>query len=257
MTGDHLYDDALSASLDGEAAPAESAHVESCAECRARADELRAAANAIGAPLPAVDGAARDEAIRVALLSLPTHLESRRTRWQPPTWAWGAAAAVLIVAVLVPVLGRNDKDATNTAASGRQEKTQRSAADSSAGASTLSAPASPIDAGDLGSVDGSQLQAAVATALGGPAAATAAPSNPYAYDQAPTTMAAASPPPPCIDELRTAQPDLGALRLVARAKLDGRPVHVLVFEVPGEHPQLRLVVAALDGCALIRSEALP
>ncbi|MCU1373328.1 MAG: hypothetical protein JWO68_614 [Actinomycetia bacterium] len=255
MTGDHLDDDALSASLDGEATPAESAHVESCAECRARADELRAAANAIGTPLPAVDGTARDEAIRAALLSLPTRLESRRARWQPPTWAWGAAAAVLVVAVLVPVLGRGGSDgSTNTAASGRQEKTQRSTADSSAGASTLSAPAGPVDAGDLGSVDDGQLRNEVTAALQVPAAATAGPN---AYDQAaPTTVVPAGPPPPCVDQLRAAQPNLGALRLVARATLDGRRARVLVFDGPGEAPSLWLYAVADTGCAVFQQETL-
>jgi hypothetical protein len=63
--------------------------------------------------------------------------------------------------------------------------------------------------------------------------------------------------PPCLDELRQARPDLGALRLVAAATVDGRPVHVLAFEVPGEQLSIHAFEVAVSGCTIVRTESFP
>jgi hypothetical protein len=206
---------------------------------------LRSAANAIGSPVSAVEDARREAAIRAALTAAPTSLESRRHRRQPPTWAWGAAAAVVLVAVLIPLLGRDNR---NTPSSTASRRAPEATADSSAGVSTFAAPA-PVDAGDLGVIADGTLRDRVAAALSG-AAGTGS-----AKMAAPTSSTAAAEP--CVDELRQARAELGALRLVARATIEGRPVRVLAFEVTGEEPTIGVFALADAGCDIVRSETFP
>ena len=250
MTPEHLDDDALSATLDGEATPDEHAHVEACAACRARVDELRAAANAIGTPLAAVEVARRDEAIAAALLALPTPLAARRRR-QPPGWVLGAAAAVVALGILVPLVNRSSgssrDDSTTSAAadSGARSKAFQApeAQDSSgaAGASPLFATDSAADLGPIISDD--ELRDRVLQAL-----RTPAPAVPTS-----TTAATASTvADPCIAELTGKDATLGALRLDARATIDGTPGRVLVFDAGGDPPTVH-AFAVTDACDVLRS----
>jgi anti-sigma factor RsiW len=252
MTPQHLDDDALSATLDGEATPDEQAHVDACPACRARAAELRAAANLIGAPLAVVDPGARDAAIAAALVAAPTPLAGRR-RARPPGWLVGAAAAVVALGILVPLVNRTSRsnDGADTAASGSalSKSTESRAAQDSAASGAASPMLAPAPAGaDLGAIAGDdELRDRVLDALRAPA--PAAPTS--------TTAAAASgDADPCTTAVTGRDPALGALRLDARATLDGTPVRVLVFELRAEPSDLR-ALAVTDACDVRRSVTFP
>jgi hypothetical protein len=251
MTSEHLDDDALSATLDGEATPDEHAHVEGCAECRARVQELRRAANAIGTPLAAVDPARRDAAIAAALLAQPTLLASRRR--QPPGWLLGAAAAVIALGILVPLVNRatgsGDSGADQASSSARSLSKATESQDSAAtGAAPLFAAAPP----DLGVIASeADLRERVLEALQPPATDVAAPSS--------TTSAASgasNAADPCEGRLTADDATLGALRLDARATIDGTPGRVLVFEVRDDPATLH-ALGLTDGCDVLRSATFP
>lgn len=109
MTDDRLPDDELvSAYLDGEVGDDERRRVESDPVLRARARELRAAAEAVASPVTTLDEVTARRLVDAALAAAageppvgaaPT--ASRRRR--PLAWA-GAAAAVVVGLVLVSVL---------------------------------------------------------------------------------------------------------------------------------------------------------
>ncbi|MCU1485388.1 MAG: hypothetical protein JWN67_2134 [Actinomycetia bacterium] len=253
MTPEHLDDNALSATLDGEATPDEHAHVDACTTCRARVDELRAAANAIGTPLTAVDPVRRDQAIAAALLALPTPLASRRRR-QPPGWVLGAAAAVLALGILVPLVNRSsgssdDRSATAAADGNARSKALESpeAQDSSgaAGATQLFATDS-VDLGPITSDD--ELRDRVLDAL-----RTPAPGTPTSTTAPATASTVADP---CVATLTGKDATLGALRLDARATVDGNPSRVLVFDAGGDPPTVR-AFAVTDACDVLRSTTIP
>jgi hypothetical protein len=254
MTPEHLDDDALSATLDGEATPEEHAHVEACATCRARVDELRAAANAIGTPLAAVEVARREEAIAAALLALPTPLASGRRR-QPPGWVLGAAAAVVALGILVPLVNRsNGSSADRSSSSAAADSNARSKALESPEAqdSSGAAGAAPLFASapaDLGPINGEgELRDRVLEALRSPA--------PDAPTSTTSAAAGSSVADPCLAELTREDPTLGAVRLDARAVVDGTPGRVLVFDAGGDPPTVR-AFAVTDACEVLRSATFP
>ncbi len=250
MTGDHLDDDALSATLDGEATPAEAAHAGECPTCRARLDVFRAAANAVGTAVGPVDAARREDAIAAALAAVPASTESRRGG--PPAWLYAVAAAVVALAALVPLLTRGD-DGADTAS----RATSKAAAPESTGqadASTLAAPPVAVDAGDLGTVGASDaLRELVVPALVRTPAPDAAAPTPGPPSAAAGSSAAAIP---CLAEVRSSEP-VGALRLSGRATVDGVASEVLVFDLPGEPGRLRALAVAPADCHVVRSETFP
>jgi hypothetical protein len=153
MTMPHLDDESLSAVYDGEATPAEQAHLTSCPHCQAALGSLAAVARAVGAPVtprpPEAIGAAIARALSdspvagtagvagvagvagAASSSLtPTPAPRRATdpprsdpiprhrgpNRQPPAWILGVAgiaAAVALVAV-VAIVGRSHSTTTAT-----------------------------------------------------------------------------------------------------------------------------------------------
>jgi hypothetical protein len=248
MTPQHLDDDALSATLDGEATPDEQAHVDSCPACRARADELRAAANLIGAPLAVVDPRARVAAIAAALVAVPTPL-ARRRRARPPGWLVGAAAAVVALGILVPLVNRTSRsdDGTNSAAGGSalSKSTESQAAQDSAAAGAVSPMLAPAVT-DLGALEGDDdVRDRVLAALRDrPPAPTT------------TTASASREGDPCLATVTGQDPDLGPLRLDARATVDGAAARVLVFELRADPSTLRALVVT-DACAVSRSVRVP
>jgi hypothetical protein len=148
MTMPHLDEESLSAAFDGEATPAERAHLASCADCQAALGSLAEVARAVGAaitPRPAeaiaaaIAQALRDSPLTAAtaprtpisITASPTVAASQRGtpaprfdaiappgqhHRQPSGWILGVAgiaAAVALVAVL-GLLGRSRSATTTT-----------------------------------------------------------------------------------------------------------------------------------------------
>ena len=103
MDTSHLDDDALSASLDGTLEDgAGRSHLDGCAVCSARRDQLEAARTALAsASVEPVDELTRRRLVAAALDA--AGLVSRRPAWyQRPALAGGVAAAILALLVAVP-----------------------------------------------------------------------------------------------------------------------------------------------------------
>jgi hypothetical protein len=106
----HPDDELVSAVLDEMATPEERAHVERCATCAARLEELRTVSLAVGEAPRSVTPGQRDGAIAAAVAAVQltasaTVTPLRPVRRRPPAWLLGAAAAVVLVALAVPLLG--------------------------------------------------------------------------------------------------------------------------------------------------------
>jgi hypothetical protein len=116
---DHPSEEDLSALLDGERGA--SAHVEACAACQTRVDQLRAAAVAVGAPVALPDRATRDAAIAraVAAATLPARARSRE-RWivraRRPLLAGGAALTAVAAAAAFFVFAGSNKEGSKQVA---------------------------------------------------------------------------------------------------------------------------------------------
>lgn len=264
MSTDHLDDDALSATLDDQATPDEAAHVETCANCRARVEVLREAAQRIGSPLPdsAIDPVRREALIAAALAAAddaPVSLAAHRQRRNIPAWLVGAAALVLLAILVVPgLVGGTGGDGTEETAAGGGTGVPEAAndplTDSAAGedAATMRATIAPVDAGDLGAVDDDALVAGVRDALAGPATESAAPA-------ADSSAALSTMTPACEEELRTADPSLETLRVTGTATVEGTDARVLAFERAAEDRRELVVyaVSAADCVTVLARTALP
>jgi hypothetical protein len=254
MTSEHLDDDALSASLDGEATPGELAHLDGCDTCRARVDELRTAANLVGSPVPPVDVDAREAAIAAALVAQPTPIHAS-PRYRPPAWLLAAAAVIAVVALVGVFASTGTKSsqvASRDASSAADQSTASKLAPSAESGSTFSARegAGP----DLGTFTaGEALRDRVLAAL--PGDATTSTTTASADSNAAGSATAAGP---CVAELTAQDTTLGAVVLDARATVDGTEARIVVFRVPdGSTPTLRAYAAAVDDCRVLRSEAFP
>jgi negative regulator of sigma E activity len=100
MTPFHLDDEALSAAVDGETTSEEQAHLDGCASCQERFDQLRSVALAVGTPVPGRPGAAAEAAILAALGTTPEHEQ-------------GGAAAESSVTARGPALVPSSRDAVS------------------------------------------------------------------------------------------------------------------------------------------------
>lgn len=260
MTNDHLDDEAISAHLDGEATPEEAAHVDGCETCTARLAELRAASEAIGSPVDLVF-ADRDAAVAAALSAAPASnvvpLAGRR-RQAPPQWL-AVAAALLVVVALVPLLGSlgggGDDDSAETAATGEAaDDTMAFDADASGGSE---AAMGPVDGGNVGEVDVAGVRQLVEEAVAPPSAALRSDEaqEEESGEGAGGAIESAAPatdavPAPCEDASRADFPEMGALRYRALGTYEGEEVSVLAFELPTEVQRIRVVVRAVDDCAI-------
>lgn len=223
MTDDHhLDDEALSAVLDGEAAPEEAAHAEVCATCGVRLSDLRDASLLVGAPVPPPDPARREATIAAALDAEPaaTSTVTSLRRRLPPAWL-AAAAAVIVAVAAVALLPRGEDDSKQTAASsgaGATTTASESATPDASANSFDATVASPADGGDLGDVASVDLEQSVRDALDRPqvAADLAAPSGGAAAGRT--------------EAITCDDPELGALVFHAIGTLDGTPVTVLAYD---------------------------
>lgn len=264
MTDDALdpRDELASAHLDGATTPAEAEAVAGDPDLSERVAAFAAVRDTLRADAGPVDEARRDEAIAAALAAFDdagapvTPIAGRRLA--PPRWlpAVGVAAAALLLALLVPLLTRDDGDdgdqvadeGTTTAVAPEDA----AAADRSLEESTLAAPALGADAGstevsavpesvDLGDQpDFDALVAAVQARLDSPP--TTVPGTP-----SPTVALEAEP---CFDGLRAAAAEAGATVLLqATAVVDGTPVATAARQ-QADGTRV-LAVVALDGCTPI------
>jgi len=216
---EHLDDDALSASLDDEATPEERAHLELCPACRARAAQLRAAAMALAVP-PAIDPARREAAIAAALPA---------TRRRLPSWVLPAAAAVLVLGAMVPLL-------THTTANDNSRKASSNEAFSSATTTSMAAS---------GSAAAPRASSGAADASSEPVIdATTFPAFAQSVLRQGSSSATATGPG-CEGAVRT-RATVGDLRGVGRALVGGQPAEVLVFATAGDGSEAFAV--APGGC---------
>jgi hypothetical protein len=271
-TNPHLDDEVLSAVIDGEASPAETAHASTCAECHDRLGHLLAAAAAVS-PVPPPPRDAREAAIAAALsaaLRLSTQTVStepvspirrvRRTR--PLVLAAGAmAAALVVVAGVAALIGSTDDD--QFAAVGR---------------GNTAAGGGSADAGFLGAFDDEQdLARHLDAQLGADDFGVAplsgdvsldAESSPAAGEGASGGAAgerseAATPPPAgsvgrlgneamqqCSTAMLEEFPDLGERLLVAAVVWHDEAAAVFVHRVASGERGLRAWIYAGDPCQL-------
>ena len=228
----HLDDDALSAHLDGEGDAATAAHLDGCAECRARLAQLRAAADAIGGSIPAVDEVARRRAISAALGDAPA-----RPRRAVPSWVAAAAAVVVLLLAAIPVVSSlRDDDTTQSTA---LRKAERSAGDIAAfGAPDDLGPQS--DPAALRQLLEERLTAPVPSGAEAPLAAqtrdgddTGAADESTASGAAGGGGATGGSSVACLTEARAAGSDrVGSLLYVATLQWETRPALVFVFQAP-------------------------
>ncbi|MFL6204264.1 MAG: hypothetical protein ACJ739_02855 [Acidimicrobiales bacterium] len=190
MTDPHDIDELASALLDGTTSPEEAALLSDdpalLAQVERRAADLRAVRSAIG-DVPAVEDRHRDAAIAAALAaydddhaqaSAPADttvvpLAPRRGLSPRVVRALGAAAVVLLVALLVPLLARRDDDTAELEASGRALETTVTTGSGTSGDAETASPEAKAGAGSatadaagfLGSFDDLD---ALATAVASP-----------------------------------------------------------------------------------------
>lgn len=250
----HLDDEALSAVLDGEASADESQHADTCAACSARLATLRDASMLVRSPVAPADPERRELAIAAALEAFDAGKVVPMRRRVPPAWL-GVAAAALVAVAAVSLLRGGDGPSSDEVATGADDADEPAQLESieEAGdqAATMSAPAGPIDLGDLGELDGTDLRATLDDSAQRSAAGSgaAAGSGGGASDSALADGAEAAVP--CEQAIREGNPDLGALALRATGTYQGDPVIVLGFDVPVENGFDRWVyVVGVEGCTI-------
>jgi hypothetical protein len=245
----HLDDEALSAVLDGEATPTETAHADGCAPCTARLGELRDASLLVRTPVPVAGDDARDAAVASALAAADVATVTPLRRRAIPAWLAAAAALVVIAVGVVAFAGRGDDG--QTTASGKAGDDD-AALDTTTALATPFAEATvaPVDGGDLGEVEGTDLRAAIDGSLAAPAARDSVGGT------AASGAAGASPDASaCEQTARDGNPALDALVYRATGTFQGDPVAVLAFDVSADDGSVDrwVYVVTVDGCA-IRNE---
>lgn len=252
MTDHHdPLDDLASASLDGERTPSSSTD----RELRARVERLEAARMALrGADAP-VDPLRREEAIEAALAAFDEELAPvdhgvrlARSRFRRPPRAAalvGIAAAIALLALAVPLLGRLGSPSKDEVVAPRNQTTAGATSGDSSPSRMMvaGADASSADLGTFSGVDA--LTAAVRARLDAPPTSSPATGGEAATAAPP----AASTAPPCADQRAAGGPEV----FTAVATLDGRSVIVVVHEDPEGRT---LVVLASDDCTTLSSRRL-
>ncbi len=292
--GQHLDEEATSAALDGEASAGDLAHVQGCARCRASLDRLRAARAAVAAPV-AVDAEARETAIAAALAAFrPAPADSplpAATPFTPPPGRrpvaarrraiapWLGIAAILLLVVLATPLLRSDVRSEESTAADSEESADTGAGaegqDGDGAGDATTAPAPPVDIGDLGPLDReADLRPVIDAALGqiededaltGEERPETAAEADVATTMSPSdgSSGEAEPAPTPADEdarrlsgtceraVRAALPDAGALLLVGTATVEEVPTLVYGFAAPTERPTVLAALVRSDGCELV------
>jgi hypothetical protein len=256
---DPFLDELASAHLDGATTPEEAARVAADPALQARIEELRRIRAAVAA-VPPPDPARREAAIRAALAAFAdddtdagattapvpsaTSLSARRG---PPTRALrvlGAAAAVALLALLVPVLGRlaqsSDDDASSFESTGAA--IEDSPDEGLDGADSLAPTTTVLLDRDLGAFD--DLDALV-TALASPAFEANVESSTAELGEGLDTDTFTACPTTTAGDVR------GEARrtATARATVAGDPVTVVLLRPAGERGTLAVYRTA--DCTLL------
>jgi hypothetical protein len=263
MTDRHdPLDDLASAHLDGQTTDAEAARIAADPDLVARVERLAAARAAVRGSDGPIDDVRRDTSIAAALAAfdeLPAApvtaiAARRRDRSSRRTLQLvGIAAAVILLALALPLLGRLDSGSDDTAATtfeatGKAIDPSRDASAGSGGAITTAAraAASPSDLGSFHDLPA--LADAVRAQVGAEASTPMLAGPTAAEDTAGTTPAAT---PPCSAQVEDAD---GRLLYVALADLDGEPVVVIVREAPDGTRTLTVLDRA--GCTTVTTGRL-
>lgn len=275
MTDPAHLDELASAHLDGTTSPEEAAQVAADPALQARVEDLRAVRAAVGA-LPPVDPARRDTAIAAALAAFEegasgaeahgpaagiTSLATVATRRGPSPRALrlvGVAAAVVVLAALVPLLGQlgSSDDAETASRDPASEETGGALSDDAA-SGVESAPA----AGSAVPEETSTSAAALPTDLGrfDDLAALVAAVDARASQEigdAPTSVeAGGNSGDGCLSE-RSTQARANGARTIATAiaTIDGDDVVALI--VTDANGGRTLQVFLTDTCTLLAERAL-
>lgn len=272
----HLDDDGLSAVIDGEATPPETAHVSSCDECQHRLGHLRAAAVAAAAvPEPPPEHRERALAAAVAAgarLDRPvSHVDEvtarRRTRRpRPLVLAAGAlAAAVMVVAGVAALIGDTEEDrfaAVDSDAGARVEGTDAGFLGAFEDDRDLARHlSSQLGGGEPGAAQ--ELQSAPAAGQSGGGGGAAAGDQATATEEDSDAVAEPAPPPAgsvarlgaeameaCSSTMLEEYPDAGERLLVGRIVWHDEAAAVFVHRVDQGERGLRAFVYAGDPCRL-------
>jgi hypothetical protein len=250
MSDLHPDDEALSAHLDGE--PAEPrGHVEGCAACTARLEQLRRVRAAIGAPVPPPPAWQRDTAVSRALDAADRRGGSGR---RLATWAGGVAAATLLLLGAAFGLSQLSNQGGSNA-----ELTQTGAS-TTTGRGEAAAATAVAELGDLGALtDTAALRAVVQPTLAqltadAPTAERATPGAAQQFaagDSARLGKAARR----CVDAARALDPANVRPAAAGRATWQGTPAEVLVYAVDGRPGAARVYVLARTDCRVLEFQS--
>lgn len=269
MTPPFDPDELASAYLDGEVTPEEAALVEGDPALRARVEDLRRVAGALGSPVPPPTGSADRLVERAVVVGTAPQARSVDERARARRWVLAglsAAAAVGILGLAANVL-LDDGDPTTS---------QLAGGDASQEADDLfEGGAAPADLGDIETDQELREQVADATGL------VAADTEAFAPDEAPAaesedvaesdaapggapTSGPLVPPPAgeaaepiseeCEIELVTREPAIAGQLFQATATYEDEASIVYVYARPDDSPVV--FVVARDGCEELTSFAL-
>lgn len=261
MTDHHdPLDELTSAHLDGETSPEEAARIEADPEYHVRMARIAATREAIRSELPAVVEERREAAIQAALavydasdrpIVTPISAAASRRRTTRTLGLVGAAAALALLALIVPLLGRLD-DGSRDQLAGPETASNALRTGDSAGGTHSDGDASAVEdmagegmsasSGDLGSFDDLPSLADAVRAELAASEATAAPAT--------SSGGTGGGTPTC-----PVDPDAdGVVVYRAVAVLDGRDVVAHVLEEPDGGRTL--VVLDRQDCAQVAGGAL-
>ena len=279
MTSRHPDIELLSSLVDGVDEEGAAAHVEGCEACRHTVAALTKASAAVATPVPFPAADDVDRAVPAALAASEPRAEIvaiRPRRRHLPGWAVAVAAAILLVAAAVPLIGRlsrspgSDAAAKSTAAAG--PGADNSLAQPAAGDSASTGGASASGRADLGPVDDSStLRARVraATAKSAPPSAAAsdaasggtagAPAPGQRFSNAPGASPTTAPPigpnEPCLPAA-TAAASVSGTPPAFSASLFWQGTPALVYEFVRPDSTAVLTVIALERCQVLATVTL-
>lgn len=260
MTHDHDLDELASAYLDGVASPDEVARVDADPALQARVARLAEVRTALHA-VPAPPAHQREVALAAARATFDADVTApsppspaARWRWSPRTVRLvGAAAVVLLLAAVVPLLGRlgDDEDSqaarfeeTGAAIGGTEDAAERAGdGGEDAGAVSTTADASGGAAGDAGAFrlghlgDFGSLEDLLA-ALARSTEQTAPALSEATTDAAPCPTATAGPV------------------ATATATVDGQAV-IVVVDAPDDEGRRRATVLRESDCRVLERARIP
>ena len=256
MSDLHPDDEALSAHLD-DPEPRLRVHLDGCATCTARLEELQRVRTLLGAPVPPPPARLREAAIARALDAGGHGAGSRR---RAGTWAGGIAAATLLVLGAAFGLSQlSNRDGNQLATTGAKVSAPASEAGDQAGTSAGPATATEVsELGDLGALtDTAALRALVQPTLAQldagapPAAERAAPDANQQFRSGAKQATVRR----CADAARALDPANLRPAAAGIATWQGTPAEVFVYAVEGRPGAARVYVLARSDCRVLEFQS--